>query len=111
MKRLAMIAALVAAPGAGAAQESDFVAMELAGQMATLIRMQEPCGLSYDMEAVRAWLRDNVPDDTAGFPTMLQQQINLQEITSPVPEGAQLQIQCLGVEETARNLGFVAGAD
>jgi len=106
MKLPAVIAlplVLVVAPASAQSLKS----MNLASELGTVLASEELCGLSYDQDAIAAFIEQNVPADDMGFASNLQmmtegQAFNLRDMSTSARTA-----HCTQIRRVAISYGFI----
>lgn len=85
----------------------DLARMNLATDLGSVIGSEEPCGLTYNQEAIEKFIDNKVPGDDMGFTSML----------SMMTDGTALQIKdmstsaktahCRQIKRVAKSYGFI----
>lgn len=98
---------LVSCLSGSVAVAQDLQSMQRAQALGTVLAAEEKCGLSYDQDAIKAWIDGNVPADDMDFASTLSlmtmgMQSQLDEMSK-----SSLTAHCRSVERTARKYHFV----
>lgn len=85
----------------------DFETMEKAQNLGNILGSESFCGLSFNQDAIAAWVDDNVPASSMSFSGDLQGAVAMSQITvSSMSESAKT-AHCRSIERTAKHLGFL----
>lgn len=103
----AVAAALLAAPGPAAAM-TDIEAITHAGALGSILAAEDPCRLTFDQEAISAYVKRTVPADRIDYASLLQTQILGQTSLLAGTTDSALAAQCAAAEQSARHLGLIA---
>lgn len=79
----------------------------LAAALGSLIASEQTCGLSYDQEAIQAFIEENVPADDVDFPGMLRSMTDsvVRDIRG-MSQSAKT-AHCAQVQRIAKSYGFI----
>lgn len=84
-----------------------FKSMTLASNLGTVLASEEMCGLSYDQEAIAAFIEENVDPKDMGFASNLQmmtegQAYNLRDMSASARTA-----HCTQIRRVAKSYGFI----
>lgn len=103
MRNVLVIAALFAAP----AQAQDLEVMTLANALGSVLASEEPCGLAYDADAIRALIAEQVPPGALDFAAQLGGFTTAATYGIEAQTPSQRIAHCAAIELTAREYGFL----
>lgn len=81
--------------------------MTLASQLGSVLAAEEFCGLTYDQEAIAAFINAEVAEDDLGFASMLQMQTQGLAVMQEEMNASQKTAHCAQTQRVARSYGFV----
>lgn len=104
MKLAAALFAVMAVP---AAAQDQMQTINAASQIGTVLGSEEPCGLSYNADAVAGWIDTMVAPDNLEFAPMLNTMtmgtaFQIEQMTDTARAA-----QCHTVERTAKHYGLI----
>lgn len=105
MKNLIFGASLVI--GTPAVAMSDLDAMIVSGNLAMVIASESLCGLSYNQDAIAAWIVAEVPPERMDFANQLNTSIMGAKFSLRDMTGSQKTAHCATIVQTARHYGFI----
>ena len=97
------ILALVSATGALAGPRT-----KTAEQLGNLLGSEPACALTFDKNAVRAFIEKNVPADDLDFTRTLNTHVSLAEYRAKEMRSTQLAAHCFQIKRSAEALGLLA---
>lgn len=105
MTKAAFLAVCLVAPGIAAAQ--DFDSMMKAQDLGSVLASETFCGLSYDQDAIGAWIDQNTDPADMGFAASLETMTmgaaySLKDMS---PSGKTA--HCRSIARTAQHYGFI----
>ena len=100
-----LAAGMLASPTA--AQMSDIDMFQTANALGTIIGSETFCGLSYDQDAVAAYIASIVPPDRMDFASVLSAMVQGQGFNNQSLRGSAKTAHCASVDQTARHYGFI----
>lgn len=105
MKRVFLAVGLIAM--ANGAEAVDLESMKLANQLGDVLASEEACGLSYDQDAIAAFIEKKVAADDMGFTSTLN--LMTQATTSQIEDmsASQKTAHCAQTKRVAKSYGFV----
>ncbi|AQZ51933.1 hypothetical protein [Martelella mediterranea] len=106
MNKLVMIGMTFLLLGANA-QAQDFEMMQLAQNLGDVLASEEPCGLTYDQDAIAAFIADKVPADDMGFNSDLSTMTMGASYMFANMSGSQKTAHCAQTERVAKSYGFI----
>lgn len=98
------ILAILATP---ALAMDDLELFTVSGALGGIIASETACGLTYDQDAIAAWITANVPPDRVDFAGMLQTQIMGQEYNLQGMSKSAMTAHCASIAQTAKHYGFI----
>ncbi|GHA13266.1 hypothetical protein GCM10007989_04810 [Devosia pacifica] len=93
----------VALPAVG----QDFGSMNTAVELGTVLGSEEACGLSYDQEAITAFIEAEVAADDMSFASTLQTMVMGQEMQINELSASAKTAHCAQITRVARSYGFI----
>ena len=105
MRALVVASTISAAmtPALGQGLES----MEKANNLGSVIAAEEMCGLSYDQQAIAAWIEQNIAADDMSSAGTLQTMVQGHEFQDRSMSTSQRTAHCAQIRRVARSYGFV----
>lgn len=103
--RIAIIAAIgvLASPALALDQMKS---MSLAHDLGTVLASEELCGLSYDQNAIAAYVEKRVPADDMGFAGTLDMMTTGAKISLADMSASSKTAHCVQIRRVAKNYGF-----
>ncbi|MFN4058183.1 MAG: hypothetical protein ACK4HW_08380 [Roseinatronobacter sp.] len=105
MRRILLISMMVISASQAAAQ--GFESMQKASNLGTVIASEQQCGLSFDQDAIEAWIDENTDPSDMSFAGNLQMMIQGSQYNTGSLSGSALTAHCRAVERTSRHFGFI----
>ncbi|RIA47316.1 signal recognition particle [Dichotomicrobium thermohalophilum] len=106
MKALFAIAFALPLSAATAAAQ-DLESMNLANQLGTVLASEEACGLSYDQDAIAAFIEENVAADDMGFASTLRGMTKWQRSGLKSMSASERTAHCTQIRRVAVSYGFI----
>ena len=72
-----------------------------------MLASEEPCGLSYDHEAIDSFVSENVDPSDMSFASTLGMMTKGAALEVGELTGSQLRAHCAAIRQTAKSYGFV----
>lgn len=94
----------VAATSAGA---QSMKSMQMAGDLGSVLASEEPCGFTYDQEAISAWIDKNIDPSDMGFVSTLSTMTTGVSYQMRDMSKSALTAHCRATEKTAKHYGFM----
>ncbi|UNK36584.1 signal recognition particle [Shinella sp. H4-D48] len=93
--------------GYGACNADDASFSDVAHQLGNVIASEQPCGLSYNQDAIAKYIEDNVSDEAMGFASMLDLMTrgaaaSIEELTNSGKTA-----HCAQTRRVAKRYGFI----
>lgn len=107
MKYLATISlacSLIAAP---AFAWDDFESMTLANELGSVLASEEACGLTFDQDAISAFIEKRVPADDMAFPSSLNMMVMGSEAQIADMSTSAKTAHCTQIRRIAKSNGFL----
>lgn len=92
---------------ASAASAQNFDSMRKAQELATILGSEEYCSLSYDQDAIAAWIDANTDPSDMGFASILDVSINGVSYGLEDRSASAKTAHCRSVSRTAQHFGFI----
>lgn len=86
---------------------ADLDVMSKGMSLGGIIGSEEYCGLTYDQDAISAWIDKNVPADEMSFQNYLSMGINSEAYDQPDRSASAKTAHCSSVKRTAAHYGFI----
>lgn len=97
----------VSMSGPALAQTTDMQAMTQANELGSILAAEEFCGLTYDQDAIQAWITSNVAADAMGFAGTLTMMVAGAEFQQRDMSTSAKTAHCTAIRQTAKHYGFV----
>jgi hypothetical protein len=81
--------------------------IQLANELGTVLASEGACGLSFNQEAITAFIEEQVPEDDMGFPSILQTMITGTEFQLRDMSASARTAHCTQITRIARSYGFI----
>jgi DhnA family fructose-bisphosphate aldolase class Ia len=101
-----MTAAVLAVALTGSSAMAD--SMNIAVHLGSVIGSEEFCELSYNHEAIEAYIEKHVDADDMGFPSMLNMMTDGQQYQHKDMSKSQAAAHCAQIRRVARSYEFIA---
>ncbi len=108
MKRwIKMSAALVVSTPLSALAWDDFESMTLANALGTVLASESRCTLTYNQDAIAAFIEQSVPASDLNFAPMLNTMTMGQELQFEEMSESSQTAHCAAVKQSAKHFGFI----
>lgn len=86
---------------------SDLEAMKLSGDLGSVLASEEACGLSYNQDAIAAFIAKEVPPERMDFANQLNTAVMGGTYWIKKMTQSQKTAHCASITQTARHYGFI----
>lgn len=104
MKRLLLCALMLGATTPAHAQ--DFESMTLATNLGSVLASEDLCELTYNQDAISAFIEKEVDADDMSFPSTLQVMVQGQDFQNQSMSASAKTAHCAQIKRVARSYGF-----
>lgn len=101
------ILSMIIAASSSVAHAETFDAMEVAGDLGSVLASEEPCGLSYSQDDISKFITDKVPTSATSFPGTLNLWIRTRKDQIKEMTLSEKTANCTLVERLAKSYGFI----
>ncbi len=107
MHKMTGLAAVLAALITTAANGQSMKSMQLANDLGSVLAAEEPCGFTYDQDAISAWIDKNTDPSDMGFSSSLSAMTSGAEYQIKDMAKSALTAHCRAISRTAKHYGFI----
>ncbi|WP_247653367.1 signal recognition particle [Pannonibacter phragmitetus] len=107
--RVCLIVAGAMTAGAGAHAQGALDSMRKAQQLADVLGSEAACGLTYDQEAISAYIDKAIPADDMSFTSNLNMFVSATEFQLQGMSTSAKTAHCTQVRRVAKSFGFLKG--